>query len=276
MKYADVTPIHKKDDKTDKTNYRPNIYERLIYNQIFLYFDAVYYKFEKWRKTLHEEGETRAVLTDHTKAFDCIDHDLLNTYVLEKGSLEFIHFYLTEHKQRTKVSSTFISWEMLFSGCHKSQFQDHFYSIFILVVCFFKTLENISFTGYAGDNTPNTYSSKIEHVLIKLQCASEELFRWFSANHLEANAGKRHLLTSSSLPFDIRITNTKIAYLNTESIPSLAPRIWELIPCDIRNANSLGMFKEKYKIFKKYLKFWSMDKCPCKLCKTYIRNISFI
>ena len=23
MKYADVTPIHKKDDKTDKTNYRP-------------------------------------------------------------------------------------------------------------------------------------------------------------------------------------------------------------------------------------------------------------
>ena len=40
MKCADVTPIHKKDDKTDTTNYRPisilpnlsNIYERLMYN----------------------------------------------------------------------------------------------------------------------------------------------------------------------------------------------------------------------------------------------------
>ena len=38
MKYADVTPIHKKDDKTDKTNYRPisilpnlsKVYERLM------------------------------------------------------------------------------------------------------------------------------------------------------------------------------------------------------------------------------------------------------
>ena len=30
--------------------------------------------------------------------------------------LEFIHFYLTKRKQRTKVESTFSSWEMLFSG----------------------------------------------------------------------------------------------------------------------------------------------------------------
>ena len=43
MKYADVTPIHKKDDKINKTNYRtisilPNLskfYERLMYNKYF-------------------------------------------------------------------------------------------------------------------------------------------------------------------------------------------------------------------------------------------------
>ena len=40
MKYADVTPIDKKDDKTDKTNYCPisilpnlsNVYERFLYH----------------------------------------------------------------------------------------------------------------------------------------------------------------------------------------------------------------------------------------------------
>ena len=40
VKYADVTPTHKKNDKTDKTNYRPisilrnlsKVYERLMYN----------------------------------------------------------------------------------------------------------------------------------------------------------------------------------------------------------------------------------------------------
>ena len=50
MKYADVTPIHKEDDKTDKTNYCPisilpnlsKVYERLTYNQISPYFDSVW------------------------------------------------------------------------------------------------------------------------------------------------------------------------------------------------------------------------------------------
>ena len=58
-------------------------------------------------------------------------------------------------------------------------------------------------------------------------------------------------------------------YFGTESISSLAPKIWELIPSDIRSANSLGIFKEK-------IKFWTTDKCPCRLCKTYIGNVGFI
>ena len=54
LKYGDVTRIHKKDDKTDKTNYRPiiifpnlsKVYERLMYNQISSYFDSVFSKFQ--------------------------------------------------------------------------------------------------------------------------------------------------------------------------------------------------------------------------------------
>ena len=61
----------------------------------------------------------------------------------------------------------------------------------------------------------------------------------------------------------------RAVYFGTESISSLAPKIWELIPNDIRSANSLGIFKEK-------IKFWATDKCPCRLCKTYIGNVGFI
>ena len=59
MKYADVTSIHKKDDKTDKVNYLhinilPNlskVYERLMYNQIFPYLDAMFSEFQyRFRK----------------------------------------------------------------------------------------------------------------------------------------------------------------------------------------------------------------------------------
>ena len=146
MKYADVTSIHKKDDKTDKTNYRPisilpnlsKVFERLMYNQIFPYFDSVLSKFqcefrkgfnarhclltmvEKLPKTLDEGGQTGAVLTDLSKAFDCVDHNLLiakiNAFGFEKRSLEFTHSYFTNRKQRTKVDSPFSSWERLFSG----------------------------------------------------------------------------------------------------------------------------------------------------------------
>ena len=76
---------------------------------------------------------------------------------------------------------------------------------------FFETPENIDFARYADDNTPYTYSSKIERALTNLQGTSKKLFCWFSANHLVANAEKCHLLTSSNLPVVIRITNTKIS-----------------------------------------------------------------
>ena len=68
---------------------------------------------EKWHKALDESGKIGAVLTDHSKAFDCIDHNLLiarlSEYRFEKRSLEFIHSYLTRCKQRTKVNSAFSS-----------------------------------------------------------------------------------------------------------------------------------------------------------------------
>ena len=184
MKYADVTPIHKKDDKTDKTNYRPisilpnlsKVYERSMYSQISPYFDSVFSKFqcgfrkgfnaqhclltmvEKWRKTLDEGVETGAVLTDLFKAFDCIDHNLLITklyaYGFEKRSLEFIHSYLTKRKQRTKVDSAFSSWEMILSGVPQESILGPL--LFNIYICdmFFETPENIDFNGYADDNTP--------------------------------------------------------------------------------------------------------------------------
>ena len=46
MKLANITPVFKKDDKTDKSNYRPirilpnlsKIFEKCIYNQLPIFF----------------------------------------------------------------------------------------------------------------------------------------------------------------------------------------------------------------------------------------------
>ena len=54
MKNADVIPVHKQNTKTEKENYHPvsilpnlsKVYEILMYNQIYPYFDTLFSKFQ--------------------------------------------------------------------------------------------------------------------------------------------------------------------------------------------------------------------------------------
>ena len=128
-----------------------------------------------------------AVLTDLSKAFDCIDHNLLiaklNAYGFEKQSINFIYSYLTKRKQRTKVDSAVSSFtSRLVLG-------PLWFNIYTCDM-FFVTLANIDFAGYADDNTPYAYSSNIKNVLDNLQRALGKMFYWLSTNKLVANAGK--------------------------------------------------------------------------------------
>ena len=58
-------------------------------------------------------------------------------------------------------------------------------------------------------------------------------------------------------------------YFGTENISSLAPKIWGIVLCKIKNAKSLDVFKEKVKL-------WTTDICPCRPCKRYIGNVGFV
>ena len=58
-------------------------------------------------------------------------------------------------------------------------------------------------------------------------------------------------------------------HYSTESIRVIAPKIWELIPNDIKQSPSINSFKSK-------IKNWKTDKCPCRLCKVYICNVGFL
>ena len=77
-----------------------------------------------------------------------------------------------------------------------------------------------------------------------LQGASEKLFSWFSANQLVANAGKCHPYTSSNLPVDIRITNTKIS--NVERVKLLGVNIEGRLNFDYHVNTLLKKANKKY------------------------------
>ena len=75
---------------------------------------------EMWRKALDEKKVVGAVLTDLSKAFDCLPHDLLiaklHAYGFEKSVLTFIHSYLTDRTQRTKVDGEYSNKRILKYG----------------------------------------------------------------------------------------------------------------------------------------------------------------
>ena len=172
-------------------------------------------------------------------------------------------------KQRTKVVSVFSYWEMLLSGVPQGSILGPL--LFNIFICdmFFETPENIDFAEYADDNTPYTYSSKIEHILTNLQTTSEKLFSWFCENHLVANAEKCHLLTSSNLPVDICITNTNIS--NVERVKLLGVNFEGRLNFDYHVTTLLKNANKKYHAIAKECNFMDTKKQGVNDC---IYNIS--
>ena len=66
---------------------------------------------EKARKIFHKVGTFGALLTDLSKTFDCMTHELpiAKLYVLNfnMNALNLIFDYLTGKKQRVKINSSF-------------------------------------------------------------------------------------------------------------------------------------------------------------------------
>ena len=61
--------------------------------------------------SLDKGGFSGIVMTELSKTFDCIDHELLiakmHAYSFDIESVKFIDSYLTRGKQRVKINSSF-------------------------------------------------------------------------------------------------------------------------------------------------------------------------
>ena len=58
-------------------------------------------------------------------------------------------------------------------------------------------------------------------------------------------------------------------YNGTESAFYLGSKIWEQIPAEIKNKDSLDGFKKE-------IKKWKPTECPCRICKTFVSNLGFV
>ena len=58
-------------------------------------------------------------------------------------------------------------------------------------------------------------------------------------------------------------------YHGTENISILGPKIWDLVPSNLKEMNELDKFE-------KGITKWKPDDCLCGLCKVFVQNIGFL
>ena len=140
------------------------------------------------------------VLTNLSKAFDCLNHNLsiakLAAYGFEDGALGFIFNYLKERNQRTKVGDSYSSWRELKHGVPQGSILGPLVvNIFITYIFFF--IDNTKLANYADDTTVYSKEDNITKLLNLLETATSVVLNWFRINEMRDNDDKLNLILRS-------------------------------------------------------------------------------
>ena len=168
---------------------------------------------EIWKEATDNNKAFGALLTDLSKAFDCLSHDLLiaklHAYGIDIDSLNILQDYLSNRKQRTKVDSFYSSWKAILSGVPQGSILGPL--LFNIFMCdMFLILKGTYFTGYADDNTPFAVRDNTKDVKKALKEIGESLLSWLLNNEMKLNTDKCRLLLNSQEPNTLKIGDLHI------------------------------------------------------------------
>ena len=224
LKLADVTPLHKTDSRFLKENYRPvsklpafsKVFERYMYDQIDNFISdklspllsgfrksystqlSLLHMIENWHRELDSGNFVAAILLDLSKAFDCINHDLLlaklHAYGFSINALRMVKSYLSNRRQRVTLNGASSSWKDICIGVPQGSILGPLLFNIYINDLMFAFSDGVGICNYADDNTVFASSNDITEIKEKLEISMLSMSSWFSENGLQLNSSKCKLI----------------------------------------------------------------------------------
>lgn len=227
LKLAKVVPIHKKDDKNKECNYRPisilpvfsKVFETVIKNRLVNYFErfdvfsssqhgyrkgkstvtAVTAVVESILEAMDEREYTELVAYDLSKAFDCVNHEVLLQklwhYGIRGTPHDLLRSYLQGRKQAVWWQNGISTKRDVTIGVPQGSILGPL--LFIIYVNDLPQNINSEVFIYADDTSLLMKGAKNEIVSAR-QTVLESVETWFAVNKLKINNDKNQSLTFST------------------------------------------------------------------------------
>ena len=220
LKSARVSPIYKKNSKTDPGNYRPvsvlciisKILQRVVYNQVESYLQShtLLYEFQSGFRSafstdtclihlpdhIRSESDhgnyTGMVILDLQKAFDTVDHQLLLNKLQALGfnslSVAWFRSYLTCHEQVVNIGDATSPPLPVTCGVPQGSILGPL--IFLVYVNDMPAATNSKLLLYVDDSAILVSGKDVSQIQATLSKELESIREWLIANKLSLHLGK--------------------------------------------------------------------------------------
>ena len=139
------------------------------------------------------DGIVGTLLIDLSKAYDCVNHDLiipkLEAYGVGENSLRPIQNYLSQRQQRVKVGSSLSEWlEVILGVPLESILEPILFNVCINDLLLF--INETDICNFADDTTLYAYGKDLATISNKLEPKTNTTTQWLNDNGMVANPSK--------------------------------------------------------------------------------------
>ena len=225
LKVAKVTPVYKKDDPREISNYRPisilssisKILEKIVYNRLYDFLNknkllnpnqygfrknhstdlALVHIFDKITNAMANKENVIGLFLDLSKAFDTLNHAILirklHSYGIRGQALSWFKDYLFNRQQYVTFNGTDSTHLSIKCGVPQGSILGPL--LFLLYVNDIVNASSLlSFVLFADDTNIFYSHSSIETLVNTLNLELPKVSAWFKCNKLSLNINKTHFM----------------------------------------------------------------------------------